>query len=253
MKTIQVIGIGPGDPEALTLAAVRAIGAADLFFFLDKSGDGTESLIRFREEILARHRGDRPFRTARAPSPRRDRARGDYLGAVEDWRTQRTALIGAMIDTDLAEGETGAFLVWGDPALYDGTLESLRELAAAGRDLRIEVVPGITSVQMLAARHKITLNRVGEGITLTTGRQIEQVAPDALGDVVVLLDSRSAFRRWIGTGAVDIYWGADLGGPDEVLIAGPLDQVADRIDAALAAQRARKGWVMDCYLLRRRP
>ncbi len=67
-----------------------------------------------------------------------------------------------------------------------------------------------------------------------------------------MLDSRSAFRRRIGAGPVEIVWGADLGGPDEVLIAGPLAEVADRIDAALAAQRARKGWVMDCHL-RRRP
>lgn len=251
MKTVSLIGIGPGDPDALTLAAVRAIEAADVFFFLDKSGDGTESLIRFRQEILDRHRGSRPYRVARADSPVRDREAGDYGGAVGDWRNRRTALIAGLIDESLADGEHGAFLIWGDPSLYDGTLGSLHALAESGREIDIRVVPGITSVQMLAARHRIPLNRVGQGIVVTTGRQIEETPPDCLGDVVVMLDSRSAFRRWIGTGPVEIFWGADLGGPDEVLIAGPLADVADRIDAALTAQRARKGWVMDCYLMRR--
>ena len=251
MKTVTLIGIGPGDPDALTLAAVRAIQAADLFFLLDKHGDGTESLIRFRQEILDRHRGNRPYRVARMDNPCRDRGAEDYRCAVDDWRTRRGTLIGRMIDESLAEGEHGAFLIWGDPSLYDGTLGNLHALAEAGRVIDIQVVPGITSVQVLAARHCIPLNQIGQGITITTGRQIEQAEPESYGDVVVMLDSRSAFRRWIGTGPVEIFWGADLGGPDEVLIAGPLAEVADRIDAALAAQRARKGWVMDCYLMRR--
>jgi len=252
-KTLLLIGIGPGDPDALTLAAVKGIQRADLFFFLDKDGPGTESLIRFRQEILDRHRGDRPYRVARAPNPRRDRAAADYLDAVEDWRARRTDSIATMIERDLAPGECGAFLIWGDPCLYDGTLQSLRDLVAQGRAaLDIEVISGITSVQMLAARHAVPLNRVGESITITTGRQIEAADPASIDNAVVMLDSRSAFQRLRGDGTVDIYWGADVGSPDQTLIAGRLDEVADRIDQALAEQRQRKGWVMDCYLLRRR-
>ena len=46
--------------------------------------------------------------------------------------------------------------------------------------------------------------------------------------------------------------GAYLGGPDEILRAGRLPEVAADIDATRAAARARKGWIMDTYLLRRR-
>lgn len=47
-----------------------------------------------------------------------------------------------------------------------------------------------------------------------------------------------------------IYWGAFLGGADEILIAGRLGDVTDEILAVRAAARARHGWVMDTYLLR---
>lgn len=253
MKTILLIGIGPGDPDALTLAAIKAIGRADVFFFLEKEGEGKDSLIRFRQQILQTHRSDRPYRTAAAALPERDRGAAGYAGAVADWHRRRTAIIGALIEDQMAEGETAGLLIWGDPSLYDGTIQHLRDLIESGRTgLRFEVIPGITSIQMLAARHKIPLNRIGESITITTGRQIEQADPASISNAVVMLDSRSAFRRLEGTGDVDIYWGGDVGGPDEILIAGPLDAVADRIDAAIAEQRARKGWIMDNYLLRRR-
>jgi len=252
-KTIFLIGIGPGDPDALTLAAVKALGQADVFFFLDKDGPGTESLIRFRQDLLDRHRGDRPYRVVRAPSPRRDRNNAAYLDAVESWRTQRTELMAEMIEQDLAPGESGAFLIWGDPCLYDGTLQSLRDLVEQGRaTLELRVIPGITSVQMLAARHAVPLNRIGESVTISPGRQIETVDPASIHNTVVMLDSRSAFQRLRGEAAMEIYWGADVGSPEETLISGPLEAVADQIDQAVSDQRRRKGWVMDCYLLRRR-
>ncbi|SEH51297.1 precorrin-6A synthase (deacetylating) [Magnetospirillum fulvum] len=254
MKTILLIGIGPGDPDALTLAAIKAIGRADVFFFLEKEGEGKDSLIRFRQQILQTHRGDQSYRTATVALPERDRETAGYVGAVEDWHRRRTALIATLIDTEMAEGETAGMLIWGDPSLYDGAIQHLRDLIESGRaDLSFEVIPGITSIQMLAARHKIPLNRIGESITITTGRQIEQADPASITNAVVMLDSRAAFRRLEGAGDVDIYWGGDVGGPDEILIAGPLDAVADRIERAIALQRARKGWIMDNYLLRRRP
>ncbi|EPY02046.1 precorrin-6A synthase (deacetylating) [Magnetospirillum fulvum] len=253
MKTILLIGIGPGDPDALTLAAIKAISRADVFFFLEKEGEGKDQLIRFRQQILQTHRGDRPYRTASAALPQRDRDANGYVGAVQEWHRRRTEIIGTLIDTEMSDGETAGLLIWGDPALYDGTIQHLRDLIESGRnDLCFEVIPGITSVQMLVARHKIPLNRIGESITITTGRQIEQADPASITNAVVMLDSRSAFRRLEGSGEVDIYWGGDVGGPDERLISGPLDAVADQIDAAIALQRARKGWIMDNYLLRRR-
>ena len=67
-----------------------------------------------------------------------------------------------MIREELADGQHGAFLVWGDPSLYDSTLRIVDQVAAMKTvAFELDVIPGITSVQALAARHKIALNRIG--------------------------------------------------------------------------------------------
>jgi precorrin-6A synthase len=71
-------------------------------------------------------------------------------------------------------------------------------------------------------------------------------------DVVVMLAARRAFRRYVEDD-VDIYWGACLGTPGEILVSGPIAQAVPRIERLRAEARERKGWIMDTYLLRRRP
>ncbi|MFP5020634.1 precorrin-6A synthase (deacetylating) [Pseudonocardia phyllosphaerae] len=263
MRTVLVIGIGAGDPEHLTLQAVTALGRADVVFVIDKGLDsgGQDDLLALRTEILRRHRPDGGYRLVTAPEVGRDRGpvveRDDetYREVVVDWQDRRARLYREMLDAELADGETGAFLVWGDPSLYDGTLRLLDEvLDGAPGQWRFESIAGISSVAALAAAHRLILNRVGRPVLITTGRRVAEGLPDDVDDVVVMLDGRTAFatippeRRT----ELSIYWGAYLGTPDELLVAGPLDEVADEIVRVRAEARERKGWIMDTYLLRRR-
>ena len=64
-----------------------------------------------------------------------------------------------------------------------------------------------------------------------------------------MLDADLAFAAMPGD--VVIHWGAYLGTPDELLVAGRLEDVAGDIAELRAAARARKGWMFDTYLLRR--
>jgi precorrin-6A synthase len=155
-----------------------------------------------------------------------------------------------MIGTELADGQTGAFLVWGDPTLYDSTLAILDDITARGFELDIEVIPGVSSVSALVARHRVALNQVGKPVQITTGRRLADAWPSDVDDVVVMLDARTAFTQHVAEDAT-IHWGAYIGTPDEILISGPLSEVADQIVAARAEVRERKGWVMDTDLLRR--
>jgi precorrin-6A synthase len=248
VRQLLVIGIGAGDPDYLTLQAVKAIGRADVFFLLDK-GEAKDSLIDLRRQILAEHA--RPgHRVAHGRDPRRDRAPTDYPATIASWRSDRAAVCAGLI-AGLADGETGAFLVWGDPSLYDSTIAILDELLTAGVDFDYEVIPGISSVSALAAKHRIGLNRVGQPVQITTGRRLaEDGLPDGVGDVVVMLDAHSTFAR-VPPDGVDIYWGAYIGTSDELLAAGPLASVAETIAADRAQARADHGWIMDTYLLRR--
>ena len=103
-------------------------------------------------------------------------------------------------------------------------------------------------MQALAAAHKLPLNRIGESVLITTGRKLAEGFPENADSVVVMLDGQCAFRRVDPD--TEIYWGAYLGTADEILIAGRLGDVAQEIERVRAEARARKGWIMDTYLLR---
>jgi precorrin-6A synthase len=250
MKNLLVIGIGAGDPDYLTLQAIKAIGRADAFFVLGK-GEEKQDLIELRQSMLADHA--RPgHRVIEVADPERDRTAEAYTAAVEDWRSRRADLYQAFLRDDLAEGETGAILVWGDPSLYDSTIASVEEVRERGEvPFDYSVVPGISSVSALAAKHRTTLNRIGEPVRITTGRRLAQALPELPDDVAVMLDARTAFAGIPDEQDVQIYWGAYVGTPDEILVSGPVREVAPRILELRAEARRRKGWIMDTYLLRR--
>jgi precorrin-6A synthase len=253
VRTVYVIGIGAGDPEHLTLQAVAAMNRADVFFTIDK-GEEKSELAALRATLLARH-VTRPHRVVTARDPARDRtaSSGRYAGAVADWQERRAALYERMLADELGGDGSGAFLVWGDPALYDGTLRILEKIRERGA-VAFEVVsiPGISAVQALAAAHRIPLNRVGRPVTVTTGRRLaDEGPPPGVDDVVVMLDAGDAFAA-LPDDLWDIYWGAYLGTPDEALVHGPLRDVKAEIVRRRGELRTRKGWIMDTYLLRRR-
>ncbi|AJG12912.1 precorrin-6A synthase (deacetylating) [Pseudomonas plecoglossicida] len=247
MKDLLLIGIGPGDPRQVTYEAVDALRQASVFFVLDKGGDKDE-LLRLRKAILQRYRPEGGYRLVQVADPARDGQADDYLGAVQDWHRQRAALYAQLIEQEIGIGETGAFLLWGEPTLYDSTLRILGLVRERGVALRLQVIPGISSVQALAARHQMPLNRIGEPLTVLPGRRL--AGQGQIDNVLVMLDGQCAFAR-LDDPALMIYWGAYLGTADEVLIAGPLQTVKAQILEVRERERARKGWIMDSYLLRR--
>lgn len=249
MRTLLVIGIGTGNPEHVTIQAIRALNRSDVFFVLDK-GANKADLVRLRREICERYVEGRRYRFVEAPDPERDRTPADYGAAVEDWHAARAALYENLIERELGEDECGAFLVWGDPSLYDSTLRIVDRIAARGRiAFEHEVVPGISSVQALAASHRIALNRIGKPVQITTGRQIADGLSSEADTTVVMLDGSPRFEHLDQD--LTIFWGAYLGSPDELVVSGRLGDVADQILEVRAEARARHGWIMDTYLLRR--
>ncbi|MGX6603068.1 precorrin-6A synthase (deacetylating) [Micromonosporaceae bacterium Da 78-11] len=249
MRKIYVIGIGAGDPDHLTLQAAKAIGRTDVFFLLDK-GEVKESMIELRQRIMKAY-GRPGRRVAEGRDPDRDRTPQNYEGTIADWRHRRSEVTEALISEHLLEEQTGAFLVWGDPSLYDSTIAILEEILARGQTaFSYEVIPGISSVSALAAKHRIGLNRVGQPYQVTTGRRLAEQWPDGVDDVVVMLDAGQAFTAYPDA---EIYWGAYVGTADELLRSGKVADVADDILTTRSEARDRHGWIMDTYLLRRTP
>jgi precorrin-6A synthase len=247
---VLVIGIGTGNLDHLTREAVAALNEVDLFLVADK-GSAKRDLAELRARICATFIDHDHYRIVEVPDPERDRSAADYDNAVRDWHAARVAAYATVIREQLGDSGTVGFLVWGDPAFYDSTIRIARALADHGPPSELRVVPGISSLQLLAAAHKITLNRIGGPIHVTTGRRLVEEYDPALGDVVVMLDGdlacRALVERWPD---LMIYWGAQLGLPNQTLITGRLSDVLSEITAARATLRAEHGWVMDTYLLR---
>ncbi|MCA2205882.1 precorrin-6A synthase (deacetylating) [Nocardia rosealba] len=244
MRKLYVIGIGAGDPDQVTMQAVKAMRRAEAFFVIGKGAEKQE-LVDVRTAILAEY-VDGPHRVLEIADPPRDRAPADYTGVVQDWHKRRAVLLEEAFEQ--VNGD-GAILVWGDPALYDSTLRMVERVLDRGRvRFDYEVIPGVTSVAALAAAHRVVLHRIGEPVHITTGRKLreEGLGP---GSTVVMLDGECSFTEVPGDD-IHIWWGAYLGMPDEILIEGNLREVEKSILERRARSRAEKGWIMDVYLLR---
>lgn len=249
MRKLLIIGIGAGDPDHMTVQAITALNRADVVFLPDK-GEEKAALRHLREQICARFI-EKPYRTVTVETPQRAPAGSDYRGVVDDWHARIARNYERLFRDELGEGQHGALLVWGDPALYDSTLRIVERVRDNGLALDWDIIPGISSVQVLAARHRIALNRIGEPVMITTGRKLAGGFPAGQDSVVVMLDGEQTFAR-IAPEDLEIYWGAYLGSPDEILIAGRLADVAGEIERVRAQAREKHGWIMDIYLLRRR-
>ncbi len=254
--TIQalVIGIGSGSPDHLTREGVAALNRVDVFLVADK-GAAKHDLVKLREDLCRTMITHDHYRFVEVPDPDRgsDRERdaAEYQSGVEVWHDARARRYAEIIGAEIEDGGTVGFLVWGDPAIYDSTIRVVQSITTLGVDLELTVIPGISSIQLLAARHKIILNRVGQPIHVTTGRRLLDEYSPALGDVVVMLDGDLACGGLVERfGDLMIYWGAQLGLPDEVVVSGHLSQVIDEIQARRAAVRDARGWVLDTYMLR---
>ncbi|HEY4345500.1 MAG TPA: precorrin-6A synthase (deacetylating) [Parvibaculum sp.] len=248
MRRILIIGIGAGNPEHMTVQAIKALNRADVFFIPNK-GSEKAALQKLRMDICERFIESGTHRFVDVPVPERAKEFTDYRANVDDWHARIGEGYEKLLTEELGEDQCGAFLVWGDPALYDSTLriiERLRERIV----FDYEVIPGISSVQALAATHRIPLNRIGEPVLITTGRKLASGFPEDAGSVVVMLDGEQSFKRF-GDEGLDIYWGAYLGSEEEILVAGKLADVMDEIEVARADARDRNGWIMDTYLLRK--
>lgn len=250
MKKLSVIGIGAGDPDYLTIQAVKALNRVDVFFLMDK-GPAKQALVDLRREICQRYIVDRTYRFVEAYSPERQRGDVDYAASVEDLNRAKQATFERLIDEQLSDGQCGGFLVWGDPSLYDSTVRILQSILDAGLcAFEFEVIAGITSVQALAAQHKVPLNSIGGSLEITTGRRLAAGQVGDSASVVVMLDAEDAYRQ-VSDPDTHIYWGAYVGTPDQILIAGRLEEVAESIERTRKAARQANGWIMDTYLLRK--
>lgn len=248
MRNLSLIGIGTGNPDHLTFQAVDAMRQADLILIPRKGADKSD-LADIRQHICNRVLPTPGPTIVEFDLPTR-RAEGDYLQNVDDWHD---AIAKVWRDTALAhqgQAQTVALLIWGDPSLYDSSLRIAGRLDPMPT---IKVIPGLTSLQVLTAAHAIPINDIGAPFLVTTGRRLRDEGwPDTVNTLAIMLDGQCSFTD-LDPENIDIWWGAYVGMPEQILLQGPLREMAQTIIKTRADARARHGWIMDIYVLRRRP
>lgn len=247
VHTVRLVGIGCGHPDQLTVEAVEALKAADIAVVARKRVD--DPLVAAREHLIERFAPG--LCIVEVDDPERDRSAGStattagYEGAVADWHEARAERYEQVLRD---AGGTAVFLVWGDPAFYDSTIRIVEHILSRGNvTFEWDVLPGISALQLLAARHRIVLHEVGQPILITTGRRLREAVETGADNVLVML---SGSIDLTGLDDWQIWWGANLGTPSEHLVAGRAGDVADQIADARTSAKAESGWVMDVYLLR---
>lgn len=258
-RRVRVIGVGPGDPDQVTLEAISAMRSVDFFVVADKArsaaggGGSSDPLVAARRRLLDRHLGSEAV-VVRVDDPERERSSdrtssvADYERVVAAWHEARAAAYEQVLLDH--RGDAG-LLVWGDPAFYDSTIRVLDKVAARGRvAFEMDVIPGISSVQLLAARHRVVLHEVGQALHVTTGRRLREAVTQGQGNIVVMLNRTidlEGLEDW------QVWWGGNLGSASEELVSGRAGEVIADIEAARDRAKQAAGWVMDIYLLRRTP
>lgn len=243
-RRVVLIGVGPGDPDQVTVEAIRAMNEVDFFVVTEKRRQ--DPLAAARTALLARHVTGEPKLVVVADAER-DRAPADYERAVTEWHAARaTRYANALTEH---KGDAG-FLVWGDPALYDSTIRVL-ERVVRQVDATLEVVPGVSSLSALAARHRIVPHGIGEPLHITTGRRLPEAVAQGHPNIAVLLNRSLDELRAIDPADWQIWWGANLGTPSERLVSGRLADALPEIETTRTDAKHEAGWLMDVYLLRR--
>lgn len=233
---VRVLGIGMG-PQHLSVEVAEALRGCDYVIAAAKSDD--DPLLAVRRAVAAAH----GVEVVAVPDPARDRSPKDYPAAVAAWHEARVA---AYEDVLRAQGGTAAFLVWGDPSLYDSTLRAVEQLAER-LPIEYDVLPGISAPQLLAARHRMVLHPVGQPVQVTTARRLREDVAAGHTNLCVMLTGTldlEGLEDW------SIWWGANLGHASEELASGRVRDVRPAVLAARERARAAAGWVMDVYLLR---
>ncbi len=247
LRELTLVGIGTGNPDHLTRQATLALNNADLIL-IPRKGETKADLADLRHAICAAVVTNPATAIVPFDLPTRDETIPDYATRVDAWHDHIARVWAATIAAHAGPTTRVALLVWGDPSLYDSTLRIAARLTPAPA---VTVIPGITALQALTAAHAIPLNTLAGPVTITTGRRLRDHGwPPDTTRLAVMLDGHCAFQSLDPQG-LTIWWGANIGLPEQALDHGPLDQATPRILATRAALRARHGWVMDIYLLSR--
>jgi precorrin-2/cobalt-factor-2 C20-methyltransferase len=181
---LTAVGLGPGDPELMTIKGLRAIRMAHLIF-VPRSQSGEQSLaLRIAQPWLDFTRQqviELPLPMTRDP---------DRLGPA--WQSAADQIAAALAGFETAAAQVeGVYLLLGDPLLYGTFIYIWHELMVRHPNLTIEIIPGVTSFAAAAALGHFPLSTTSDRVAIlpasyeTDAAQLGQLLTSY--DTVILL------------------------------------------------------------------
>jgi precorrin-2/cobalt-factor-2 C20-methyltransferase len=177
------VGVGPGDPEHLTLKAVRELRAADRVFVpataASAGGAGRA------ETVVAEHVDAERL------------VRLDFAMTDAERRDTKWDAAGEAIARVVVDGGTAVFATLGDPALYSTFAYVVHTVRGLAPGAEVRMVPGVTAMQDLAARTGAMLAEGADGLALvswTAGEERVRAALDSFETVVIYKGGRELPR-----------------------------------------------------------
>lgn len=170
--SVTLVGAGPGDPELLTLRAVRALQSADLILFDDLVSDGILDFARREAKKIS-------------------------VGKIGDGASCKQADINALMLSSAAKGKRVVRLKGGDTAIFARAGEEIEACNAAG--IAVEIVPGVTAASAAAAALKQSLSHrdFGRRVQFVTARGKNGALPEDL-DLAALADPAATTCIYMG-------------------------------------------------------
>ena len=185
--TLYGIGVGPGDPELITLKAINALRRVAVVF----AAASTKDSHSLAEKIVSSHLKEGvPVEPLGFPMTR------DKKILAEAWQENARKVVKA-----LKKGENAAFITLGDPMIYSTFGYLMRTIKETDPDISIEIIPGITSYQAGAATAGQILVEAEESYAVISGALGSQKLKDIINhtDSVVMLKVYRNYKEILNT------------------------------------------------------
>ncbi len=153
--TFYGIGVGPGDPDLITLKAVKILGRVDIVYAAASTKNNHSLAVNIAEPHIPEHTA---VKMLRFPMTR------DKTETRNAWRSHARTIL-----DDIQSGKNVAFLTLGDSMTYSTFGYLMKHVHKIAPEVEIQTVPGITSYQAAAARLNTPLVEGEESLMVVSG------------------------------------------------------------------------------------